>query len=136
MGLNFRKSIKIAPGIRVNISKKGLSSVSVGGKGARVNVGKKGTRTTVGLPGTGLSYTTQSPYKKSKKFDKEPNYLLSQEQTSKGQRSILMSILLWIGILAFPFLFAWFTLQKKYTNIERVLAFGWLLLVVFGMISK
>ncbi|WP_423781251.1 DUF4236 domain-containing protein, partial [Acinetobacter baumannii] len=25
MGLNFRKSIKIAPGIRVNISKKGLS---------------------------------------------------------------------------------------------------------------
>lgn len=136
MGLNFRKSIKIAPGIRVNISKKGLSSVSVGGKGARVNVSKKGTRTTVGIPGTGLSYTTQSPYKKSKKFDKEPNYLLSQEQTSKGQRSILMSILLWIGILAFPFLFAWFTLQKKYTNIERVLAFGWLLLVVFGMISK
>ncbi|MCT9373730.1 DUF4236 domain-containing protein [Acinetobacter baumannii] len=136
MGLNFRKSIKIAPGVRVNISKKGVSSVSVGGKGARVNVGKKGTRTTVGLPGTGLSYTTQSPYKKSKKFDKEPNYLLSQEQTSKGQRSILMSILLWIGILAFPFLFAWFTLQKKYTNIERVLAFGWLLLVVFGMISK
>lgn len=49
MGLNFRKSIKIAPGIRVNISKKGLSSVSVGGKGARVNVSKKGTRTTVGL---------------------------------------------------------------------------------------
>ncbi|WP_435889813.1 DUF4236 domain-containing protein [Acinetobacter baumannii] len=48
MGLNFRKSIKIAPGIRVNISKKGLSSVSVGGKGARVNVSKKGTRTTVG----------------------------------------------------------------------------------------
>ncbi|EOI0066260.1 DUF4236 domain-containing protein, partial [Acinetobacter baumannii] len=25
MGLNFRKSIKIAPGIRVNVSKKGLS---------------------------------------------------------------------------------------------------------------
>ncbi|EOZ8300593.1 DUF4236 domain-containing protein, partial [Acinetobacter baumannii] len=24
MGLNFRKSIKIAPGIRVNVSKKGL----------------------------------------------------------------------------------------------------------------
>ncbi|MCM1588223.1 DUF4236 domain-containing protein, partial [Acinetobacter baumannii] len=53
MGLNFRKSIKIAPGIRVNVSKKGLSSVSVGGKGARVNVSKKGTRTTVGIPGTG-----------------------------------------------------------------------------------
>jgi len=136
MGFNFRKSIKIIPGVKLNITQKGISSVSVGKNGARVNVGKKGVRTTAGLPGTGLSYTTHSPYKKSGKFDKEPNYLLSQEQASKGQRSILMSILLWIGILAFPFLFAWFTLQKKYTNIERVLAFGWLLLVVFGMISK
>ncbi|EPK4116823.1 DUF4236 domain-containing protein, partial [Acinetobacter baumannii] len=64
MGLNFRKSIKIAPGIRVNISKKGLSSVSVGGKGARVNVSKKGTRTTVGIPGTGLSYSKFSSHTK------------------------------------------------------------------------
>ncbi|MBJ9449518.1 DUF4236 domain-containing protein [Acinetobacter pittii] len=136
MGFNFRKSIKIIPGVKLNITQKGISSVSVGKNGARVSVGKKGVRTTAGLPGTGLSYTAHSPYKKSKKFDQEPNYLLSQEQASKGQRSILRSILLWIGILAFPFLFAWFTLQKKYTNIERALAFGWLLLVVFGMISK
>lgn len=30
MGFNFRKSIKIMPGVRVNLTKKGVSSVSVG----------------------------------------------------------------------------------------------------------
>ena len=55
MGFNFRKSFKVAPGVKLNISKKGISSVSAGVKGARVSVGKKGTRTTVGIPGTGLS---------------------------------------------------------------------------------
>ncbi len=74
MGLNFRKSIKIAPGIRVNVSKKGLSSVSVGGKGARVNVSKKGTRTTVGIPGTGLSYSKFSSH--TKKTTRRENLIL------------------------------------------------------------
>jgi len=65
MGFNFRKSFKVAPGVKLNISKKGISSVSAGVKGARVSVGKKGTRTTVGIPGTGLSYSKQNTYKKS-----------------------------------------------------------------------
>lgn len=67
MGFNFRKSTKIMPGVRVNLTKKGVSSVSVGKNGARVNVGKKGTRTTVGLPGTGLSYSSYSPRNKQSK---------------------------------------------------------------------
>lgn len=65
MGFNFRKSFKIAPGVRLNVGKKGISSVSVGGKGARVSLGKKGTRTTVSAPGTGLSYSSYKPHKKS-----------------------------------------------------------------------
>jgi len=32
--MKFRKSLKIAKGVRVNIGKKGLSSVSLGGKGS------------------------------------------------------------------------------------------------------
>ncbi|HEM7307756.1 TPA: DUF4236 domain-containing protein [Acinetobacter baumannii] len=136
MGLNFRKSIKIAPGIRVNISKKGLSSVSVGGKGARVNVSKKGTRTTVGIPGTGLSYTTNTSYKKSKRASNEPVHLIQQEGLCKEKRNILVSILLWIGILWAPYIFAWFTLQRKYSNTERFIAFGWLIIVVIAMLIK
>ncbi len=65
MGFGFRKSFKIAPGVRLNVGKKGISSVSVGGKGARVSVGKKGTRTTISAPGTGLSYSSYKPHEKS-----------------------------------------------------------------------
>lgn len=56
MGLRFRRSVKIMPGVRVNLGKKG-ASVSVGRRGANMTMGKNGVRTTVGLPGTGLSYT-------------------------------------------------------------------------------
>ncbi|PNP98510.1 DUF4236 domain-containing protein [Moraxella sp. RCAD0137] len=60
MGFRFKKSFKIIPGVKLNVSKKGLSSVSLGGKGASMNFGKKGRRTTVGIPGTGMSYTSTS----------------------------------------------------------------------------
>lgn len=61
MGIRFRKSIKIAPGLRINLSKSG-PSLSVGRPGATFNIGPKGTRTTVGAPGTGISYTTQKSW--------------------------------------------------------------------------
>ncbi|KAA5938714.1 DUF4236 domain-containing protein [Pantoea sp. Bo_2] len=56
MGLRYRKRIKIAPGLSLNISKNGIST-SIGGRGATINLSKKGVRTTVGIPGTGLSYS-------------------------------------------------------------------------------
>jgi hypothetical protein len=62
MGFNFRKSLKIAPGVKLNITKKGISSLSVGKNGARVNIGKKGVKTTAGIPKTGLSYSKFSNY--------------------------------------------------------------------------
>ncbi|MQT28830.1 DUF4236 domain-containing protein [Pseudomonas helleri] len=37
MRFSFRKRVKIAPGIYVNLGKKGVSSLSVGAKGATVN---------------------------------------------------------------------------------------------------
>jgi Protein of unknown function (DUF4236) len=60
MGFRFRKSIKILPGIRLNVGKKGINSVSVGGRGATANIGKHGTHTTYSIPGTGISYRTGS----------------------------------------------------------------------------
>jgi hypothetical protein len=62
MGFRFRRSVKLMPGVRLNASTRGLS-VSVGGRGGTVNIGRRGVRTTVSLPGTGLSYSTQSPWK-------------------------------------------------------------------------
>jgi hypothetical protein len=60
MGSRFRKSIKIVPGIRLNVGKKSINSVSVGGRGATANIGKHGTHTTYSIPGTGISYRTGS----------------------------------------------------------------------------
>ncbi|MEH7308234.1 DUF4236 domain-containing protein [Neobacillus drentensis] len=60
MGFGFRKSFKIAPGVRLNVSSRGVGA-SVGVKGLRYSVNSRGQRrTTVSLPGTGLSYTSAS----------------------------------------------------------------------------
>ncbi|EEY95160.1 hypothetical protein HMPREF0016_02833 [Acinetobacter johnsonii SH046] len=64
MGFRFRKSIKILPGLKINLTHKGISSASIGKPGASLNIGKKGARTSVGIPGTGLSYSKHQPYKK------------------------------------------------------------------------
>jgi hypothetical protein len=51
----FRRTFTIFPGVRINLSKTGVSS-SIGGNGATVNIGKRGPMVTFGIPGTGLSY--------------------------------------------------------------------------------
>lgn len=60
----FRKSIKLAPGIKINLNKKSVS-LTTGVKGFHHTVGTRGSQTTIGLPGTGLSYTHVSPRKSS-----------------------------------------------------------------------
>jgi Protein of unknown function (DUF4236) len=56
MGFRFRKIISVLPGVKVNLSKTGVST-SLGGHGATVNVGTSGKRTiTLGIPGSGMSY--------------------------------------------------------------------------------
>ena len=58
MGFRFRRSIKVAPGVRINLSKSGVST-SIGARGAHVTIGHGQVRETVGIPGSGLSYTEQ-----------------------------------------------------------------------------
>jgi hypothetical protein len=54
MGFRFRRSVRIAPGLRMNFGLRGMS-MSVGGRGASINIGKRGMYGNVGIPGTGLS---------------------------------------------------------------------------------
>jgi hypothetical protein len=58
VGFRFRKRIRLAKGLYLNLSKKG-SSLSVGRRGATMNVSKKGARNTFSVPGTGISYQTK-----------------------------------------------------------------------------
>jgi hypothetical protein len=55
----FRKTFSVLPGVKINLSKTGLST-SVGGKGATFNIGHGKRNVTLGVPGTGLSYRTQA----------------------------------------------------------------------------
>ena len=55
MGFRFQKRFSILPGVRINLSKGGLST-SLGPRGADVNIGKNGVTTSAGIPGTGVSY--------------------------------------------------------------------------------
>jgi len=73
MGLRFRKSIKIAPGVKINLNKNSVSA-TVGTKGAHYTVNSKGKKTTtVGVPGTGISYTASSGGNAKKAANNNPS---------------------------------------------------------------
>jgi len=54
MAWRFRKTFRLFPGVRLNLSKGGLS-LSVGGAPATLNIGPRGPRATFGVPGSGVS---------------------------------------------------------------------------------
>ncbi len=54
MGFRFQRSLRIAKGLRLNVSKSGLG-VSLGPRGAKISVGPRGIYTNAGIFGTGLS---------------------------------------------------------------------------------
>lgn len=92
MALRFRKRVKIAPGIGINLSwseKKGVTtSATVGVPGANVNVGTKKDGTigvkhgTLGIPGSGLSHHTN--LQKGEKHNKD-----SQIEDGKARKEEL-----------------------------------------------
>ena len=53
MGFRFRRSFRIASGLRLNLSKRGIG-LSTGVRGLRVGLGPRGPYVSAGIPGTGL----------------------------------------------------------------------------------
>lgn len=53
MGWSFRKKVTIAPGIRLNLSKSGVST-TIGPRSASINIGKKGVYGNISIPGIGI----------------------------------------------------------------------------------
>jgi len=86
MGLRFRKSIKLLPGVRLNVGLKS-ASISLGGRGVTYNLGSKGSRVTVGIPGSGLSYSTSVPHQ-------NPVALLSNAVPPKRKFSLTPIVLI------------------------------------------
>jgi hypothetical protein len=82
MAFRFQRRIKIAPGIRLNVSKRGVG-LSAGPRGATMSVGRSGVYGNVGVPGTGLSFRE----KLNKKGSTE-----SSQGAQGGQGNINISI--------------------------------------------
>ena len=61
MPFRFRRSIRIVPGLRLNVGRRRLSA-SVGAPEGHVTAGAGGVRATATLPGTGISYTVTTPH--------------------------------------------------------------------------
>lgn len=74
MGWNFRRSMTLCKGVRLNFGKNGMS-VSSGVKGFRktYNLTTGQTTTTFGIPGTGIYYTSREGGKKKKDESYSPN---------------------------------------------------------------
>lgn len=91
-----RRSIKIAPGIRINLNKKS-TSVRIGPRGLGHTISSTGKRTTtVGIPGSGLSYSeTTTPKKRRAASDMEKLAIIADgtPPPSKPKPSIFQGIL-------------------------------------------
>jgi len=51
--MRYRKRVNIAKGVRLNVSKSGIST-TIGRPGASINIGKTGMYLNTGIPGTGV----------------------------------------------------------------------------------
>lgn len=60
MALRFRRSIKLAPGIRMNLSKSGMSW-TLGPRGASVGIGKRGAKLNTNFLGFSASHSLSRP---------------------------------------------------------------------------
>ncbi|WP_245504462.1 DUF4236 domain-containing protein [Rhizobium ruizarguesonis] len=70
--MRFRKSFKLAPGLRLNIGKRG-ASVRVGPKGAGYTVGTSGQRVSAIVPGTGVGFSSRIGKRKSDNQNTNPS---------------------------------------------------------------
>jgi hypothetical protein len=100
MAWNYRKRIKIAPGVHLNLSKGGVS-ISIGPKGAKISMGKNGTYLNTSIPGTGL-YSRHKISDIRTSSPRSPLTDIETNNTSTSNNSVLVVfavILLFIGIL-------------------------------------
>jgi hypothetical protein len=89
--LRFRRRLPILRGLTVNLGKSGVTSVSLGVRGAHLTLGRYGRRATVGLPGSGLFYSVY-----------EKHY----RQPSHASPGLAVAVVILAALLAIAVIFA------------------------------
>lgn len=100
MGFRFRKSVKVAPGLKVNLSKSGIG-VSGGVRGARVGMNSRGTYKSLGIPGTGLYWMSHGSSSKKKQITKEDVVSDVESRKIKTSESLGVGWAIFINLLIF-----------------------------------
>ena len=122
MGLRFKKSIKVAPGVKLNLNKNS-TSVTFGTRGVHYTVNSKGKKTaSVGIPGTGISYTQSTKGNTHpRKSKKQPWPAPSQYNSSgyNGNDKKWYQKTGWIIALLILFFPVGLFLMWKYTNWKK-----------------
>lgn len=92
MGLNFRKSINLGCGFRINLSKSGIG-YSWGVGGFRITKTAKGTiRRTASIRGTGISYTSETGTRKRDTVqNREQNNYYDTENIVNSSADLILS---------------------------------------------
>jgi hypothetical protein len=122
--IKFRKSIQIAKGVKVNLTAKGISSLSLGANGATINLGKKRVKANIGISGTGISHSQNLT---SHGKNTVPNAQINEASCATRE----VSFLLGTGILIMPYIFSWFLLQAGYSPFAKIISFSWLALLIY-----
>ena len=91
MSWNFRRRVKVAPGVFVNLGKKGATT-SIGPRGAKMTIGRHGTYINTGIPGTGIY--SRRKIGGNTKNNQRPNNL----QSSSGCSVYAWLFAIWLAI--------------------------------------
>lgn len=120
MGLRFKKSIKVAPGVKLNLNKNS-TSVTFGTRGAHYTVNSKGTKTaSVGIPGTGISYVQSTKSNaRSQKSKKQPTSSQYSDPNYNGNDKKWYQKTGWIIALLILFFPVGLFLMWKYSNWKK-----------------
>lgn len=135
MGLNFRRSMKIMPGVRLNFSKNGIGA-SFGTRGARYSISPTGRRTiSTGIPGTGISYREQvnSTAKKSRRRSARylTPYATREEFSQTKPHRILAFILIMVALASFGNAGPSWNTDKRIFALQVLFGLGFVALAFF-----
>lgn len=108
MSLRFRRSVRIAKGVRLNFSKSGVG-ISAGPRGMKVGIGPRGAYRSIGIPGTGIydfEYLSKGQSKAAKGLQQTPAQSSGKAIPIPPEAKI-SSAFIWLFIVSIVAIFIW-----------------------------
>lgn len=135
MGWRYRRSVKLLPGVKLNLSKNGVST-TLGVRRMHYTIGKKGKRTiTCSTPFIKGLYFAQTYNKNTKKYNKQ----ILREQTSlyRYNRNTALILCVFLGFFGIH----QFYIGRKgkgfiYLFTLGIFGIGWILDIILILLNK